>query len=54
MDLIQLFAQAETQELMGRLGDGKLIRFIFGLGIGFLVGLMAGWLGLKRPPFFGG
>lgn len=41
-------------EPLGRIGDGSLISTVLMLAIGFLVGLMAGWLGIKRPKMLGG
>ena len=54
MEILNLLAQADGQELAGRVGDGVILGKVALLAIGFAVGLMAGWLGLKRPKWLGG
>ena len=54
MEFLNILAQVDGQELVGRIGDGSLIRGLFSHAAVGSVCLLLGWLGFRRPAFLEG
>ena len=49
--MFEFLAQVDPAEAATKLGDGVILGKLVWAGIGFAAGLLAGWLGLKRPSW---